>query len=190
MISQFNLNSAKTAFFYLTRNQRSGVFLRIKKNFIFLNYNTCFKSIRNLFAVKILNTYAVQSFFFKKKNYNIYSLHNINLLNNSDSLSYKKRFFTKIYFIGLGYKIYTNKNTLFIWIGLTHYTLFKFPKTIFIFPKKKRVYIVSYNENDYKNFMDLIFKIKKRDIYKGKGLLEVKSYKNFIKMKTAKKKQY
>lgn len=35
-----------------------------------------------------------------------------------------------------------------------------------------------------------IRRIRKIDLYKGKGLLEIKSYKGFIKMKSGKKKQY
>jgi hypothetical protein len=59
-----------------------------------------------------------------------------------------------------------------------------------VFAKKRRVYILSSTMSEFRTLLDSIARIKKRDIYKGKGLLEVKSYKNFIKMKTGKKKQY
>jgi hypothetical protein len=52
------------------------------------------------------------------------------------------------------------------------------------------MYLIGRNSLIFKKFLTVIRKIKKIDIYKGKGLLEVKSYKGFIRMKSGKKKQY
>jgi hypothetical protein len=116
------------------------------------------------------------------------SLCNLNLMLTAQLKKYWNRY--KFFFAGLGYKVYTRANTLFIWVGLTHYTGIDFPHSIFVFAKKRRVYILSSTMSEFRTLLDSIARIKKRDIYKGKGLLEVKSYKNFIKMKTGKKKQY
>lgn len=100
------------------------------------------------------------------------------------------KFFTKYFYNGLGYKIFLRGADLFIWVGLTHYTLLRVPSSIRVFPKKKRIFIVGTNLIKFKDFLMQIRRIRKIDLYKGKGLLEVKTYKGFIKMKSGKKKQY
>ena len=75
-------------------------------------------------------------------------------------------------------------------MGLTHYTVVPVHPSIRIFSKKRRMYLIGRNSSIFRKFLTVIRKIKKIDIYKGKGLLEVKSYKGFIKMKSGKKKQY
>lgn len=100
------------------------------------------------------------------------------------------KFFTKYFYNGLGYKIFLRGKDLFIWVGLTHYTILRVPSNIRVFPKKKRIFIVGTNLIKFKDFLMQIRRIRKIDLYKGKGLLEVKTYKGFIKMKSGKKKQY
>lgn len=98
--------------------------------------------------------------------------------------------FAKYFFSGLGFKMFVINYKLFVWVGLTHYTILNLPSSIKIYAKKKRIYIVSKNRQRLKLFLNIVRKIKKKDIYKGKGLLEIKNYKGFIKMKTGKRKQY
>ena len=102
----------------------------------------------------------------------------------------QKYIFSKYYYVGLGYKMYVAFNKLFIWVGLTHYTLLHIPKTLLIYTKKRRIYMFGRNKLIFKDFLSTIRRVRKKDIYKGKGLLEVKTYKNFLRMKTGKKKQY
>jgi ribosomal protein L6P/L9E len=64
------------------------------------------------------------------------------------------------------------------------------PSYIKIFSKKRRFFIIGSNILKFNEFLMKIRQIKKIDLYKGKGLLEIKAYKNFIKMKSGKKKQY
>ena len=99
-------------------------------------------------------------------------------------------YFTKYYYIGLGYKIFVYQGFLFIWVGLTHYTLIKLPASVKAFCKKKRIYLVGAEQQVFNSFLTRIRRVRKKDIYKGKGLLEVRTYKGFVKMKTGKKKQY
>lgn len=99
-------------------------------------------------------------------------------------------YFAKYYYIGLGYKMFKYQSKLFVWVGLTHYTTLNIPRTIRITCKKKRIYLIGSDENEFNSFMLRIRRIRHLDIYKGKGILEVKTYKGFIRMKTGKKKQY
>jgi ribosomal protein L6P/L9E len=75
-------------------------------------------------------------------------------------------------------------------VGLTHYTLIEIPLSVQVFCKKRRIYIIGLDLMVFKAFLNRIRKVRKKDIYKGKGLLEVKTYKGFVRMKTGKKKQY
>lgn len=102
----------------------------------------------------------------------------------------RKIYFSKYFFIGLGFKMFSIFRKLFVWVGLTHYTILDLPSSLKIYAKKKRIYFICYNKTRLKLFLSIVRKIKKRDIYRGKGLLEIKTYKNFIRMKKIKKKQY
>jgi len=102
----------------------------------------------------------------------------------------KRLVFSKYYYNGLGYKIFLRNNYLFIWVGLTHYTILHVPDNIKIFAKKRRIFIVGLNKLKFNEFLMKIRQIRKMDLYKGKGLLEVKSYKGFIILKSGKRKQY
>jgi hypothetical protein len=119
-----------------------------------------------------------------------HSLNNTRITSFSHNGQPQPLAFYKYYYNGLGYKIFLRDNYLFIWIGLTHYTILKVPNTIRIFAKKKKVFLVGSNLLKFNEFLSSIRRIRKIDLYKGKGLLEVKNYKGFIKMKSGKKKQY
>lgn len=98
--------------------------------------------------------------------------------------------FYKYFYNGLGYKVFCKNNYLFVWVGLTHYTLLKIPSYIKIFAKKRRFFILGTNRLKFNAFLTKIRQIRRIDLYKGKGITEIKSYKTFIKMKSGKKKQY
>lgn len=146
-------------------------------NFLIIN------SLTHLFSIICINNYISN---FRYKITNII----VNTFILSNKIQSVKTLFSKYYFIGLGFKMFVYKKKLFVWVGLTHYTILNIPSKIFIRAKKKRIYITSTSLTLLKNFLVTIRYIKKRDIYKGKGLLEVKSYKGFTIMKTGKKKQY
>lgn len=100
--------------------------------------------------------------------------------------------FFKYFYLGLGYKVFLRQSKLYIWLGLTHYTILDAPNEIQIFTRKKRFFVVSITSSQqiFNNFIFRLRNTRKVDLYKSKGLLEVKTYKGFIKMKTGKKKQY
>ena len=75
-------------------------------------------------------------------------------------------------------------------MGLTHYTILPLPNELRVYTKKRRIYLLSKTTSCLKIFMSNLRRIRKIDIYKGKGLSEVKNYKGFIKMKSGKRKQY
>lgn len=98
--------------------------------------------------------------------------------------------FFRYFYLGLGYKIFIRKKKLYIWLGLTHYTILDIPSDVKLFTRKRRLFVVSFNNASFNNFIFKVRNTRKVDLYKGKGLLELKTYKGFIKMKSGKKKQY
>ena len=98
-------------------------------------------------------------------------------------------FYKRITLIGLGFKAFSYKNYLWLYIGLSHYILFKIPITIKIFCCKKKIYVCSLNKKDITNFIRQMKYYNIFSKYKGKGLLEFKQFKGFIILKKGKKQQ-
>jgi ribosomal protein L6P/L9E len=167
------------------------IFFKPLKNHKFeqkkLIFNSCIKASLLLQVHKFYLSNTI--FTFVKQKLNLKNAKIINLLTNPFKF-FNTKFFSKYFYNGLGYKIFLRKTDLFIWVGLTHYTILRVPDTIKVFPKKRRIFIVGTNLIKFKDFLMQIRRIRKIDLYKGKGLLEVKTYKGFIKMKSGKKKQY
>lgn len=180
-----------TNFFYKATRSTSSIFL----------INSAYKPTKLIFSIK---PSPMQKFVLKKYFYSGLFLHFLNTFGGMPILfkkycknfvlfatnSYKKLYFSKYFYVGLGYKLFVFLNKLFVWVGLTHYSLVPLPPTVKIFPKKRRIYILANSLVEFSNLLTTIRRIRKMDIYKGKGLLEVKSYKGFIRMKSGKKKQY
>lgn len=98
-------------------------------------------------------------------------------------------FFKRITLIGLGFKAFLYKNYLWLYIGLSHYILFKMYKDITIYCCKKKIYICSFNKKSITNFTKQLKYYKLFSKYKGKGLLDFKQFKGFIILKKGKKQQ-
>jgi large subunit ribosomal protein L6 len=97
---------------------------------------------------------------------------------------------SKLVVIGLGFKCFVYKQFLFLLLGFSHYILYKIPREIKLFCKKKIIFLVSLNKQKLFIFQKLLKDSKKLNIYKGKGVIEFKQFKNFIKLKKGKKQQY
>jgi large subunit ribosomal protein L6 len=118
----------------------------------------------------------------------------LNLLIYSKVITFFKNlnciYSSKLIMIGLGFKCFIYKNYLFLLLGFSHYILYKIPKEIKLFCKKKTIFLTSLNKQKLFIFHKVIQNSKKPNIYKGKGLIEFKQFKTFIKLKKGKKQQY
>lgn len=170
----------------MLKNLQLSFFGPVEKSYILCSsYNTPFSVLNTLNGYnRFLFSYI--DFFFK---YFISIPYSIKTRIPTEVIN-KKKVFSRYFYNGLGYKVFTRLNHLFIWIGLTHYTIIPVPQHLKVFIKKKRFFIIGFNKIKFNEFLMRIRRIKKIDVYKGKGLLELKSYKGFIKMKVGKKKQY
>lgn len=99
----------------------------------------------------------------------------------------KQIFFYRFSMIGLGFKIFVRKKYLWVFIGLTHYTKFKIPKDLYIKNAKRKILFYTYNKNILLTFMAKLKNFKHPSKYKGKGLIEFKQFKGFVKEKKGKR---
>lgn len=100
-------------------------------------------------------------------------------------------FFKKYFIIGLGYEVFIYKNYFFLNLGYSHYIKIKLLSTLKVYCKKKRFYIIGFDNFSFKRFCFYISQFCNFNIYKVKGLFWFKSnkyIKNRICMKQGKKK--
>lgn len=105
-------------------------------------------------------------------------------------VSFNKYFFKKVFFVGLGYKLFRVRQFLGIFLGHSHYIFLYIPKHIFLFTKKKRIYVVSRHLSIYNSFIQALFASKKQSIYKAKGLFLFKKIKGKLLLRKGKKQQF
>ncbi len=97
-------------------------------------------------------------------------------------------FYYKLILIGLGYKYFIYKNCLYILIGFSHYILFPLNLLhIYIKCKKKKIFLFSKNKQNLLSFISKFKNFRPVNIYKGKGIIEFKNFKPFVKLKKGKK---
>lgn len=116
--------------------------------------------------------------FYKKINYNFLEIQ-YNFLN----------FYSVLFMVGLGFKNFILDNQLYILVGDCNYLIFNIPANLKVFCRKKQIYLFSYNKQALYNFVSILKKIKKLNLYKGKGILEFKNFK-YTKLKVGKKQRF
>lgn len=84
-----------------------------------------------------------------------------------------KGFFQILKLNGIGYKVHKKKDILYLKVGTAHNKLFQIPqniqcKTI----RNKTILLYCINKELLKQTVDQITKIKKPDVYKGKGIIQ------------------
>lgn len=99
----------------------------------------------------------------------------------------KKNYNYKLILIGLGYKYFVYKKHLYILIGFSHYIYIKIPHNILLYCRKKKLFMQGTDKQQINSFSAKIKYFKSANVYKGKGIIEFKSFKNFIKLKKGKK---
>lgn len=78
--------------------------------------------------------------------------------------------FVDIILKGVGYSVYLKSGYLIFDLGYCHYIGLKVPKEISVERFKTRLVLYSNNELVLNNFCDKILKLKKMNVYKGKGI--------------------
>lgn len=96
-----------------------------------------------------------------------------------------KGFYLELELKGLGYTVFFFKNYLFFDLNYSHFIAIKVPKDIIIKRFKGKLIIFGFNRLTIMSFSKQILKLKKIDIYKGKGIF-IKG--KIIKLKEIKKK--
>lgn len=91
---------------------------------------------------------------------------------------------------GRNFKVlYLKKHLLFLF-GFSHFILYPIPKFFLILNIQQRstlITVFSFHLNILKNFVQLLFRLKIRDVYKGKGLF---FFKEHFFLKVGKKKDF
>jgi len=85
--------------------------------------------------------------------------------------------------VGLGFKTIVRRKYFWLYIGLSHFLKFKIPRGLRIKCGKRRVLFYSYNKYILYSFISILKFYKPPSKYKGKGLIEFKQFKGFIKEK-------
>lgn len=109
--------------------------------------------------------------------------------------NYFQYFFLNVFFfvvldlIGLGYKVFKYKNSLFFKLGYSHFLKLDLPEMVFTFSRRRSSLILySLNRHRLFNFLRLIYKLRSFNFYKGKGFSLVK--KSSIVLKVGKQQQH
>ncbi|MFI4870035.1 MAG: hypothetical protein ACH6QM_00155 [Candidatus Carsonella ruddii] len=153
-----------------------------KNNFLFIkNIFFCKIKIPLDIKLKIINNKIIfYSFSFNKKN-EISFLKIINNLIKGIEKKWKK----EIFFLGIGFKIFTNNNKIFFNLGFSFVKYLEIPKYLDIEIFKNKIILNSVYKDKIGNFIKKILNIKKFNPYKKKGIF----LENPIIKKSSKKKQ-
>lgn len=94
-----------------------------------------------------------------------------NLKNIIDGIS--RGFSETLILKGVGYRASIVKNKLIFKLGYSHEVIFNIPSTVIIqTPKPDKLFIFGINKRDVHTVISQIKCLKKRDVYKGKGILQ------------------
>ncbi|WMC20423.1 MAG: hypothetical protein PNH44_00940 [Candidatus Carsonella ruddii] len=155
----------------------------LKNNYLYLK-NKYFCSIKkpiNLTIYYTKNSLIIKSNYFNKKIENSF----FKIINNL-LIGINVFWQIEIFISGIGYKIYLEKNKIFLNLGFSKPKFILIPNFIKIDLKKEKIILKSVFKDKLGSFSFKILKSKKFDPYKKKGLyLE----KKFILKKSSKKKQ-
>ncbi|AFP84010.1 50S ribosomal protein L6 [Candidatus Carsonella ruddii] len=155
----------------------------IKNNYLYLkNKYYCFIKIPNFIKIKFINNFLfINSIYYNKSIEITFEKIIKNLL-----LGINNFWYIEILISGIGYKIYLEKNKIFLNLGFTKAKNFIIPNYINIELKKEKIILKSVFKDKLGEFSFKILKSKKFDPYKKKGIfIENK----VILKKSSKKKQ-
>jgi large subunit ribosomal protein L6 len=183
---------------YLIKKQIKQYYLNLPKNLnIVLKNNILYLKYLNKFTyipiLKEINFYIKQDKLILylnlnkfKNNSNLFKLFNLftNILNNK-IIGLTTGFYYLVKCEGLGYKLKVNNNKLILKLGFSHFVYIKIPKNFFIFClNNQTIFIYGIDKQQLKLFINKLKKIRKFNIYKGKG---IKLLNEVIKLKKGKK---
>lgn len=122
-----------------------------------------------------------------KSNFNLFnSLYLINVFYFEKLLfSSFSSYISMLRVFGIGYKVQKKNNTLYFSLGYSHSLLFNTNLSVFIKPiKNSYLFLTSSNSSSLMLETKYYTKLKKKDVYKGKGVLLVKKK---VKLRVGKK---
>lgn len=101
-------------------------------------------------------------------------------------LAVTKGFVLEFYLQGTGYRCWLAASRLFLNLGFSHWIGIKIPKGIKVFAKRNKFVLFSINRNLLGNFQHELLRLKKPDVYKGKG---IRLKDDVIKLRVGKQRQ-
>lgn len=146
-------------------------FLLLNKNYIYI-YNSNNFTLINVSFFDICFNNFIKTINLRKKNY-------LNLKINKNFInlflfSWENFFFSKIYFIGKGFKIKKIKNNTYLNFNYSHMNLLINQKNIIKKIQKNKLLIFGKNINEFKKSLNYIINIKKLNKYTIRGLRATK----------------
>lgn len=142
-------------------------FIYLNKNFIYLYNKNIFLLVNvinyNLFFNKFLNILKLQKKIINKK------IKNKNIINNF-LFTWDNFFFSKIYFLGKGFKLKKFKKNIYFNFNYSHIKLVINNKTLIKKIQKNKILLFSKNINYLIKFSQLIKKIRTISPYTKRGL--------------------
>jgi ribosomal protein L6P/L9E len=159
-------------------------YLNYSKFYIFSNLNNYFifyNNNNNIIYLKILLKKDYYLSMFK----NIIKIINLKFIENLNNNFF---YYIKLFNIGLGFKNFVYNNYLYLYLGDANYYKLNFNNNnIHIICKKNQIIFLSKNNIILYNFVNKLIKLKKLNLYKGKGIIPYMNFK-FMKLKKGKKK--
>jgi len=116
-----------------------------------------------------------------------------NWLFNSYQLMVKTvytNWYSSLYFIGIGYKIFIYKNFLYLRLGFSRMMKIAIPTGIVVLTRKRNnIKLISSSLEILSDFVRVLKGLRGFDLYKGKGIFELPDF-STIKLKVGKKQQF
>ena len=94
-----------------------------------------------------------------------------NIKNSVDGIS--KGFSVTLILKGVGFRATLTNNKLIFKLGFSHEVVFEIPRSVIIqIPKPDKLFMFGINKREVHTIVSQIQTLKKRDVYKGKGILK------------------
>lgn len=90
-------------------------------------------------------------------------------------LGVNRGYFLELVVKGLGYRFLNIRGSLFLKIGFSHYIKYNLPVSVKVISSKSRLIILSMSLEEIRRVALGIMSLKKKDVYKGKGIRFVDS---------------